>query len=410
MNKLPPAGQTPLAVPLGLLLMLGSLAALGPFSIDLYLPALPTLEAHYRSSPAAVQATLSAYFIGLSLGQLVLGPLSDRIGRRPPLLGGLTLYVLASLACTLAPTIEWLIAARLLQALGACAGMVICRAIIRDLYGPQQMARVLSMLLLVMGIAPIIAPMVGGLIYQYLGWQALFLVLAGYGALVMLAVWRWMAETMTETGADRSLRQVAQGYLRILGHRRFMGYALSGGVAQAGLFAYIASSSFVFIGVYQLDPTQYALLFGGVAFGLIAASQVNARLLLRLPAERILRRALDVFLVSGLLLLLAAVSGLGGLWTLLPPLFCAIATLGFGFPNTTAAAMEPFGDRAGMAAALLGMLQFGLAGLSSYLTGRLFDGSAVPMAATLCGCAIVAQVLLRGLVRRPPPPHCDAAV
>jgi MFS transporter, DHA1 family, multidrug resistance protein len=380
------------------ILLLGAVVALAPLSIDLYLPALPAIQAHYGASAASAQLTLSTYFLGLAFGQLVYGPVSDRIGRRAPLLFGLALYVLAALGCAAAPNVDSLIALRLLQALGGCAGMVIVRAVVRDLYPPQEMARVLSSLMLVMGIAPILAPMVGGLIFVAFGWQATFLSLALYGSLVFLLVHQRLRETLHTAGDPLQFGVILRSYGRMLRHRRFMGYALAGGVAQAGLFAYIAVSSFVFIGIYQLSPTAYGLLFGLNAFGLILGSQLNNRLLRRMRSEWVLRRALEVYAASGLLLLLCASTGWGGFVGIVVPLFICISALGFTFPNSTAVALAPFGDRAGLAAALLGTLQYGLAALASAGLAQLHDGTPVPMALGIAGCGVAGVLLLRLMV------------
>ena len=384
-------------IPLGFLILMSGLAAIGPFSVDMYLPSMPTIQAHYRTDTASVQATMSAYFVGLSLGQLAIGPLMDRFGRRPPLLAGLSAYVVASLVCTVAPSIHLLLGARVLQALGACTGTVASRAILRDLYTPRDMARVLSLIMLVMGIAPIIAPMMGSALYTALGWQSIFAFLAIYGAAILAAVGLRLPETLAVRSGALSPLGVLRAYLGLLPRRRFMGYALAGGLAQAGMFAYIASSSFVFLEVYGLTAGQYALLFGTNAAGLIGASQLNTRLLRRASPEQILPWVVGLFAVSGAVMLGTVATRAGGLWGLAVPLFFAIAALGLSFPNTTAAAMGPVADRAGLAAALLGTIQFALAGFTSYLSGRLFDGTALPMAAVIAASGLLSALCLLAL-------------
>lgn len=380
---------------------MGTIVAIGPMSIDMYLPALPAIQQHFGADTASTQLTLAAFFIGLASGQLIYGPLSDRIGRRGPLLFGLVLYVLASIACAFAPSMGALIALRLLQALGGCAGMVISRAMVRDRFQPQDMARILSALVLVMGVAPILAPMLGGQVFVHLGWQAIFGILAGFGGLCALLAWRYLPETLAQPTAVSPLSAV-QGYARLLRHRRFMGYTLSGAMAQAGMFSYISVSAFVFIDHYGLKPTEFAWMFGANAAGLIAASQLNVRLLRRMPAQDVLRAALGANAISGGLMLLAALTGFGGMWGVIVPLFFAMASLGFTFPNSTAAAMAPFGDRAGMAAALMGTLQFGLAAIAGAVAGHLQQfGSAVPMTAVIFAGGLLANVLLRVLVEPP---------
>jgi DHA1 family bicyclomycin/chloramphenicol resistance-like MFS transporter len=378
--------------------------AIGPLSIDMYLPSLPALQTHFGVDTAATQLTLSAYFIGLALGQLIYGPVSDRFGRRAPLLFGLGCYSLVSLACAYAPSMDSLILLRLLQALVGCAGMVITRAMVRDRFQPQEMARVLSMLVLVMGAAPILAPLLGGQIYLLLGWQAIFLIMALYGAACFVAVYSGIPETSHSRSEALKLQTIITGYGRLLRHRRFMGYALSGGLAQAGMFAYISGSAFVFIQVYGVSPVHFGWLFGLIAFGLITCAQINSWMLRRYRSEYVLRAALTVNAACGVALLLMAWSGFGGLIGVLVPLFCGMSSLGFSFPNSTAGAMAPFGDRAGMAAALLGTLQFSAAAVSGAVVGLSFDGTALPMAAVICACAVGARMLLQVLVPTPVSP------
>ena len=377
--------------------------AIGPLSIDMYLPSLPALERHFNVDTAATQLTLSAYFIGLAIGQLVYGPVSDRFGRRKPLLFGLLLYSLVSLGCAYAPNMDSLIALRFLQALGGCAGMVITRAMVRDLYPPQEMARVSSTLVLIMGAAPILAPLLGGQIFLLFGWQSIFLLMTLYSLLCFAGI-----HALPETSRSRidALHPAAilKTYLRLLRHRRFMGYAMAGGVAQAGMFAYISGSSFVFINVYGVSPAHFGWLFGAIAFGLISAAQVNAWVLRRYRSEYVLRVALLANALFSVILLVNAVTGWGGLAGIMLPLFCGMSSLGFSFPNSTAGAMAPFGDRAGMAAALLGTMQFGVAAISGSAVGHLFNGSAVPMAAVICACAVAARTLLQLLVPAPVSP------
>lgn len=380
---------------------LAAVIAIGPLSIDMYLPSLPAMQAHFGADTASTQLTLSAYFFGLALGQLIYGPITDRLGRKRPLLFGLGLYALVSLGCALAPSMDSLILLRFLQALGGCAGMVITRAMVRDCFPPQEMARVLSTLVLIMGVAPILAPLVGAQIYILMGWSAIFIVMAVFSLLCFAAIAWGIPETSRSRSGALSFSGILASYVRLLGHRRFMGYALAGGVAQSGMFAYISASSFVFIEVYGLSPSHFGWLFGLNAFGLISAAQVNSFMLRRYRAERVLRMALTANAGCGIAMLITAATGFGGFWGIVVPLFCGMSSLGFSFPNSTAGAMAPFGDRAGMAAALLGTLQFTLASVSGAAVGYLFNGSALPMAAVMCTCALSARLLLQWLVPAP---------
>lgn len=383
------------------LLIMGTIVAIGPMSIDMYLPSLPALQAHFGVGTADVQLTLAAYFIGLALGQIAYGPIADRFGRRLPLLIGLAVYSASSLLCALAPHIESLIALRFLQAVGGCAGMIVTRAMVRDRFEAQDMARITSHLVLVMGVAPILAPLAGGQLLALSGWQAIFVVLAVFGALCFALSWFGLPETLAQHGEPLQLGKVVRNYARLLSHRRFMGYTLAGGVATAGMFAYISGSAFVFIEVYGVDPQHFGWFFGGNAAGLIVASQLNRYALDRFRAERVLRAALTSYATFGIVLVICATTGFGGLWGIALSLFGCISSLGFSFPNATAAAMAPFGDRAGMASAMMGTLQFSIAAITGALVGHFHNGTAVPMALVIAACGLLSVTLLRVLVRSP---------
>lgn len=388
-------------IPRRWVLMLGTIVAIGPMSIDLYLPSLPTLQAHFGTDAGVVQYTLASYFLGLALGQIAYGPVADRYGRRGPLLVGLGLYSLASLVCAFAPSIEALIGARFVQAIGGCSGMIVARAMVRDRFSGADMARVLSALVLVMGVAPVLAPLAGGQILGLFGWRAIFVVLAAFGMVCWLMAWSGLPETLAVRSEPIRVRNVIRAYLQLLSHRRFMGYTLAGGVASAGMFAYITGAPFVFIKVFGIAPERFGLFFGANAVGLIVASQCNGWLLRRLRAERIVRTTLSVFTAAALVLLLAVTTHSGGVWAVAVMLFICISSLGFSFPNTTAAAMAPFGDRAGMASALMGTLQFAAAAAAGSAVGQLNDGTPVPMALVIAGCGLTSITLLRLLVPAP---------
>lgn len=385
------------SMPVTLILILGSIVALGPLAIDMYLPALPHLQSHFGVDAAAVQLTLAAYFVGLATGQLLYGPLSDRFGRRLPMLFGLTGFTLASIGCATASSIEALILWRFAQAVTGCAGMVVARAIVRDWCEPQDMARVLSLLVLVMGVAPVLAPSLGAAILQWHSWNALFLVLAMAGlASTLLFAWG-VPESIPVAKRESEISVIGtlHNYRHLLGHRRFIGYALSGGLAQSGMFAYISTSSFVFMQGFGLSEAQFSILFGTNAFGLILASQLNRTLLQRYPAQQVLVVAISCYFVLAALMTGGAISGWGGMWGVAVPLWGCLACLGFTFPNSTSAAMAPFGDRAGVASALLGTMQFAIAGTASAVVGHFGGSDPLPMAITITTCAAGAWLLLR---------------
>lgn len=385
--------------PLSWLLLLAALTAFAPLSIDMYLPALPSIAADFGTDTTAAQFTLSSFFIGLALGQVVYGPLADRHGRKPPLYAGLALYCVASLGCALATSLPMLIVLRFMQALGGCAGIVIARAIVRDCYDAHASARVFSLLVLIMGLAPILAPLLGGWILWLIGWRAIFVVLMLFGLGCLLAVWRRLRETRPpDLVLDAGIRPALAVYRELLGERRFLGYVLAGGLAHAGIFAYITGSPHVFIEVYGVPPQHFGWLFGLNALGLIASTQINRYLLSRISADTILRRANRATALLGLGLVTVAAGGWGGLPLLMLMLMGYSVSLGFTAPNAMANALAYQAHRAGSASALLGSLQFSLATLASAMAGLAGHGSALPMAAIIAGCGVLAYIAHRWLV------------
>jgi DHA1 family bicyclomycin/chloramphenicol resistance-like MFS transporter len=372
---------------LKLALVLGGLTAMGPLAIDTYLPALPTIARELSTTGALVQVSLSVYFVGIALGQAVYGPLSDRLGRKPALYFGLSLFILASVGCAAAINVESLIVFRFLQALGGCAPLVVPRAVVRDHFDQRDSVRMLSVLMLVMGLAPILAPLVGGQLLVRFGWRSIFWAHAGYGSIWLLAVVLSLPESLSPDRRRRQpLRAVVEVYGALLRDRLFMTHVLAGALIFSGLLAYISGSPFVFIELFHVSPERFGFYFGVNAIGIIAASQVNAWLARRTEAGRILRLVLPVSLLAGVALLANAYSGFGGFPGILVPLFVFIATHGFVMPNTTALAMAPHGSVAGSASALLGSVQFVLGAAAGTLVGAVGNGTAVPLAAVLAAC------------------------
>jgi len=371
------------------ILILGALSAFAPLAIDFYLPAFPAMALAFGTDEKHVQMTLAAYFLGLSIGQLAYGPVADRFGRRIPLLTGVVLFTVASLACAYAPNLEWLIAARFVQALGGCAGMVISRAVVSDKCDAVGSAKVFSQLMLVMGLAPILAPMLGGLLVNTTGWQSIFLVLCGFSALAGLAVAIGLPESLPAHIPRQPLSGALRQYGRLLADSVFLGHALTGGIAIAGMFSYIAGSPFVFIDLYGVPAEHFGWLFGINAAGFILVAQVNARLLAKRGPAFLLTRAVWVYLGAGLTLLAVSALHTERLWPLLIPLFICISSLGCILPNASACAMNGQGARAGSASAMLGCLQFSVAAGAAALVGVLHDGSAMPMALVISLCAIL---------------------
>ncbi|MFK3643762.1 multidrug effflux MFS transporter [Pseudomonas protegens] len=372
------------------ILILGALSAFGPLAIDFYLPAFPSMALAFGTDEKHVQLTLAAYFLGLSIGQLAYGPVADRFGRRLPLLAGVGLFTLASLACAYAPNLEWLIGARFVQALGGCAGMVISRAVVSDKCDAVGSAKVFSQLMLVMGLAPILAPMLGGLLVNLYGWQSIFIMLTVFSALSGLAVALGLPESMPATRPRLPLSGALRQYGLLLSDRVFLGHALTGGIAIAGMFSYIAGSPFVFIKLYGVPAEHFGWFFGINAGGFILVAQINARLLAKRGPAFLLARTVWVYLAAGLTLLGVSALHTSALWPLLLPLFVCIASLGCIIPNAAACAMNGQGARAGSASAMLGCLQFSVAAGAAYLVGVLHDGSAMPMAMVISLCGVLA--------------------
>lgn len=372
------------------ILILGALSAFAPLAIDFYLPGFPAMALAFGTDEKHVQWTLAAYFFGLSLGQLAYGPIADRFGRRIPLLVGVAIFTLASLVCAFAPSLDSLIAARFIQALGGCAGMVISRAMVADKCDAVGSAKVFSQLMLVMGLAPILAPMLGGLLVRLYGWQSIFLVLTMFSAVCLAAVFFGLPETLRADMPHTPLSGAFRQYVSLFRDRVFIGHALTGGLVMAGMFAYIAGSPFVFIKLYGVPAEHYGWLFGSNAAGFILTAQVNARLLRRFTPLVLLRKAIWLNLTAALVLLGLSSLHPAHLWPLLIPLFIGIASLGCIIPNASACAMRGQGARGGSASALMGSLQFSVAAGAAALVGLLHDGTALPMAMVISLCSIAA--------------------
>ena len=386
-----------------LILILGALSAFGPLSIDMYLPALPALTRAFGASASETQLTLSACLLGLALGQTISGPLSDALGRRRPLLIGLACYALASLLCALAPSVFALAALRLVQGVAGAAGIVIARAVVRDLHSGIAVARFFSLLMLVNGLAPILAPVFGGQLLRYTSWRGVFVTLAIIGILLFLAAATGLRETLPagrrQTGGIRTTLTTFRG---LLTDHAFLGYALSCGLAFAAMFAYISGSSFVLQDIYGVSPQGFSLIFGSNALGLVVAGQVNGRLVGRVPPVRLLAAGLTTSAAGAVALLVVVISGVG-LVGVLPSLFVVVASLGFVMPNAAALALSGHQRTAGSASALLGVLQYAIGAAAAPLVGIAGADTAVPMAlviATLGVCALAALMLLGRSVRK----------
>ncbi|MEU8813559.1 multidrug effflux MFS transporter [Actinoplanes sp. NPDC048796] len=389
-----PAGRR-----LRIVLVLGFLSALGPLTIDMYLPSLPTITTDLHTTEAAVQLTLTGTLAGLALGQLLVGPLSDAVGRRLPLLAGVGVHILASVLCVIAPNLAVLGTLRVLQGLGAAAAAVIGMAIVRDLFTGLAAAKLFSRLMLVIGVAPILAPTIGGTVLNWTSWRGVFVVLTLAGAAIMTATALVLPETLpAERRRNGGLTGTLRDYGRLFTDRAYVGLILVAGLAFSALFAYVSGSSFVFQEEYGMSEQQFAYVFAGGAIGLIGATQLNVRLLRRWQPAQILSFALAVGVVGGVVLLAVAETGFGGLWGLLVPLWIVLAAVGLAMPNAPALALSRHGEAAGTAAALLGAVQFGVGALAAPLVGVLGNGS-TGMAIVVFGGMAAANVVLWLVVR-----------
>lgn len=379
-----------------LVLVLGALISLGPLTIDLYLPALPTIANDLMTTEAAVQLTLTGTLVGVAFGQLLVGPLSDAYGRRRPLLVGIAVHILASLLCVLAPNVEVLGGLRVLQGLGAAAASVTAMAVVRDRYTGIAAATIFSRLMLVLGVTPVLAPTLGGEILRHTEWPGVFGVLALVGALLMILAVFALDETLPpERRRSARLGGTVRAYRGLLRDRTYLGLIMVAGLSMSALFAYVSGSAFVLQGQYGLDEQQFGMAFGAGAIGLIAATQLNPRLLRRYQPEQVLTASLAAGLGLALVLLVTTSTGFGGLTGLLLPLWAVLATVGLALPNTPALALSRHGEAAGTAAALLGATQFGVAALTAPLVGVFGnDGRAIAIVVVV-GLAGALLVLLR---------------
>jgi DHA1 family bicyclomycin/chloramphenicol resistance-like MFS transporter len=386
-----------------LIILLGALTAFAPVSIDMYLPALPTIGAAFGAAPGHVQLSLASFFLGLATGQSFYGPIADRFGRKPPLYAGLALFAIASAGCAMSTSIDMLIVLRFFQALGACSGQVIARAVVRDLFEARESARVFSLLLLVMGVSPILAPLVGGQIINWFEWRVVFWVITALAVFGLAGVFLRVPEThRLEHKRSLHLKKVLGVYYELITDRTFIGYAVTGGLAMAGLYTYIVATPFVFIQLFHVTASRFGLFFGANAIGLITASQINVRLIRRYETDKIIRKVLMVEVATGFLLLAGTALGWIGLAGTAVLLFVYVASVGCLFPNTTALAMASHGNKAGSASALVGTLQFTLAAIAASTVGALNSGSALPMSAVIAACAASAFAFYYLLVARKP--------
>lgn len=384
-------------------LSLAILTMFAPLSVDMYLPAFPTLVNELRTDPAQVQLTLSVFFVGFAVAQLVYGPLSDRFGRKLPLNAGIALYIIASVGCALATSIEMLVALRFLQSLGACAGMVLARAMIRDLYTKDEAAHILSTMIFITGAAPMLAPLIGGQVLAFSDWRGIFWVLTLFGAICLAVSALKIPESLKpERRTSHNAWQMALSYGRLFLDLRFVGYALCAGFVFSGMFAYISGSPFVFISIYGVSEQAYGLFFGFNVLGLITGGFINSRLLPRFGSDRMLVFGTVLAVAAGLLLVLVASTGFGGLPAIAICCFLFMPSVSIVGSNAVAGALADYPHMAGTASALIGTTQFGVGAVVGALVGVLHDGTAVPMAGSIAAVALLAFTA-RAILVRPRP-------
>jgi DHA1 family bicyclomycin/chloramphenicol resistance-like MFS transporter len=384
---------------LSYVLILGALTALGSFTIDTYLPALPDIEKDFNTTTAIVQLTLTATTVGFGLGQLIVGPWSDKVGRRLPLILATGVHILACLGAALSVNVEMLGAFRVLQGFGAAAGAVVAMAMVRDLFGGRPLVRMLSRLALVNGLAPVVAPLLGSQLLLIVPWRGIFWVLSCYGAFMLICTTVWLVETLPkERRHEAGHSTLGQHYKAVFTDRVFVGIAIVGAMTFSGLFSYLSASTFVFQQVYHLDPQQYGLLFAFNSLGIIIGVQASARLTKYFGPQWILAVTTAAMLVAALMIVILDASGVGE-WGIIIPLWFFIAACGFSFPCVQVLALNGHGHEAGTAASILGAMNFGLAGLISPIVGWLGVSTAVPMGAVMAGTSVIGMAALWFVVR-----------
>lgn len=378
-----------------LILILGLLSALGPFSIDMYLPGFPAIAADLHTTVDNVSYSLSSFFIGICAGQLISGPLLDRFGRKWPLYVGLVIYIAASLGCAMSESVELLIGFRFMQAIGGCVCMVAPGAIVRDKFPINENAKIFSLLILILGVSPIIAPTVGSFLITAFGWHSVFIVMAIIAALLLTAVIFLLPETkQPDLSVSLRPKPILKGYIYVLKQPQFFTYAIAGAIAAAGLFAYLAGSPFVFMNIYKVTEQQYGLIFGLVAAGLITSSQLNNVLLKKYSSAQIIKTVLIVQTIVGLILCIGSFLNLLNLYSAIALMFLFLSCQGFSFPNSAALSLAPFTKEAGSASALMGAIQMGFGALASALVGMISNGTTLPMTGVMAGCALTALIIL----------------
>jgi DHA1 family bicyclomycin/chloramphenicol resistance-like MFS transporter len=380
---------------LSLILILGSLTALSPFSIDMYLSAFPLMATYFKTNVAEISMTLSSYFIGLASGQLFYGPLMDRFGRKKPLLIGLIIYILAATGCIFSKDLETLIILRFIQAIGGCAAGVASFAMVRDLFEPKESAKVLSLLILILGVSPLLAPTIGGFLSLAFGWQSVFTTLALGTTFLLLVVVFFLPESHTGNKEHvLKILPIMKTYLLIMKEPRFYTYAVAGAMGFSGLFVYLAASPTIFMEIFGVSEQAYGWIFAIIAMGLVGMSQLNVVLMKNYTSEKILFGSLFMLTMMSVIFLLCALQGWYNVYSVVAIMFIFLSCIGLSNPNSAALAMAPFGKTAASAAALLGFLQMGIGAVASVMVGVLNAQQLVPLAAIFLGTSFLSLMIL----------------
>ncbi|GEO04019.1 Bcr/CflA family drug resistance efflux transporter [Adhaeribacter aerolatus] len=378
-----------------IILILGALSTISPFSIDMYLPGFPAIAADLNTTIEQVQLSLTSYLIGIAAGQLLYGPLLDRYGRKMPLYAGMALYILSSLGCALTNSAETLILMRFLQAVGGCAGMVAAMALVRDLFPVSETAKVLSLLTLVIAVSPMIAPTLGAYVTATVGWHYVFLILAGIAALIVLGIYTSLPNgTKPDTSLSLRPRAVLANFYAVIKNPQFLIYTLAGGIGSAAPFAYISGSPDVFLNIYKVSEQEYGWIFAFLAAAMIGSTQVNTLLLRRFTSEQLIKIALTGQTMLGILLVLGTLGGWYGQYSLILLLFLFLCGQGLNVPNASALSLAPFAKNAGSASALMGSARMGMGALASAIVSLLHNGTVLPMVGVMAFCAITGLLIL----------------
>lgn len=378
-----------------LILILGSLTALGPFSIDMYLPGFSGIAKDLNTTVAKVSMSLSSYFIGISAGQLLYGPLLDRFGRKKPLFIGLLVYILASLGCVYVADIDSFILLRFVQAIGSCAATVASVAMVRDLFPVKDIPKVFSLLMLVLGLSPMLAPTIGGYVTEDYGWHTVFLILMCMGIAILIAAQVGLPNSYKpDTSISLKPKPIISNFLKVLKEPQFFTYAFTGSISFSGLFTYVAASPIIFMDIYHVDAKTYGWIFAFMSVSFIGSSQLNSVLLKKFSSEQMIFGALITQSVIAIVFLILAVNNLLGLYETIAMLFLFLGCLGISNPNTAGLTMAPFAKNAGSASALMGAIQLGLGALASFAVGVFVKDSVAPMVLIMTSTTIIAFIVL----------------